>query len=1273
MKNRTIHVILTAILLCMSLPMQGQMQEVRARIVDKVNGKPIPWVNVYVNDKLKCISNVDGEILLETSVPDTLLLSAVGYAEKRIAASQSKNMIAMEPLVRKLREVVVMSDVAILMNSFRKMKQEYREYKKETTPYFNRIVMKSADQTEIVEGYLDARSAINLRRLKLYTGQYWGRTEQGDSVQANLEYTDLHKMLGMGPMVRSNSSIRGFTLPFPRNCSPSHFERFYDTSSKIMEYGGKLVYCIRLNKKKKEQTEVLTGEMYIDAESFQLLRFDGSMDLQLFVKKEYENVVKHEQIPGTFKIHVNYRDRNGFTEVSDMYYEFFAGELNVTSVLLNIEDYQLPLKDSVPIRGNILAAINKAQSPAGLIKEQSIIKRTADEEAVIRHLPTSTERDDEPRLLSVKEYLQKAMNFNRVVPQEKVYLHFDNTGYFENETMWFKAYVTRTDNSRPTNLSKVLYVELLNPSGDVIKTHKYPIDSLGLAHGDMKLDTLLGSGFYEVRAYTRYMTNWGVNALFSRVFPIFTKPETEGDYDNPTINSRLYRHRDPNNRNQSDSLYQKAIDEGIYTSDLMKTISVQFYPEGGSLVKGKKCRVAMLAVDDNGNPYEGEGFVLNERGDVVATVATDTLGRGLFEIIADSSTLVMQMRNLADKVQEFPLPQVREEGCALAFDAVNDSIGITLQCTEGICGSLLGYALMNGGNITYCDTITAAPLVKISLDRQKQKKGVSQLTFFNSSGRILAERLFFICPEQDSSDSIRIVAKTQRLKPCGKVELELQAQPNAHLSFSAMDAQTMTNGKQGNMQTWMLLSSEVRGYIHNAGYYFEADDAEHRQAADLLMLTQGWRRYDWELMTGQKKFQKIQPVEDKFHVFGKLNVYRKRNPVNDVNLQVFLYNHEGQSLSGTTRTDSLGNYAFMLPFVEGEWKMQIYTSKQNKKGKEKRKTYYVGIDRQFSPAARYITPMESKMQLPLKANAFAKNPFEGLSEEDEFIPITEKDHVLQNVTVQAKRRYFTNDDWKYKNEAWGRQYATHHYDIDKELDAILDRGEAEPTIFEFLCKKNALFNNPECKNLPMPPVDTLDMENENQNYKEWYWGGSLSYDHRPIKWIVDNGESSAAMDFSETWMLTIKRILGTVPSKSEETEGEMFAAITSDAGATGDNFFPVNMSEIKNLYIVPYSMKEKDGAVRVYLYTHKTFAAESQKGLRRTYFQGFNKPSTFQMEDYSVIPPMADFRRTIYWNPDVKTDAQGKAKVEFYNNSTCQEMYISAEGMTEDGKVLVNE
>ena len=839
---------------------------------------------------------------------------------------------------------------------------------------------------------------------------------------------------------------------------------------------------------------------------------------------------------------------------------------------------------------------------------------------------------------NVLSYIQKAMNFNKVVPQEKVYLHFDNTGYFKNETMWFKAYVTRTDNGRATDLSKVLYVELLNPSGDVIQTQKYPIDSLGQAHGEVKMDTILGSGFYEVRAYTRYMTNWGVNAIFSRVFPVFNKPKAEGDYSDLTIRPISYKQRIPNLRDTSDSLYTQAVYSDLYSSNLAKTVSVQFYPEGGHLIMGKRCRVAMLAVDDNGRPYEGEGFVMNGKGDVLASVETDTLGRGLFELVPDADSLTFQMRNLKKserkQVQYYSLPKPKKEGCALRFDAVHEQMSATLQCTDSLCGHLLGYVLMHNGNIIYCDTVMASPLIEIELDRQKQEEGVSQLTVFDSKGEILAERLFFICPKFDKADSIRLVTKTERLKPCGKVELEIQTRPHASLSFSAIDYGTMNNGKQGNMKTWMLLSSEVRGYIHNLDYYFEADDREHRISADLLMMTQGWRRYDWNLMTGHEQFEKIEPIEDKFYLFGKLNEFRKRNPVSNVNMEAHLYNQSGQSLSGTTRTDSLGNYCFDMPFLDGEWKMQIYTWKKNGKGYEKRKTYYVGIDRQFSPRGRYITPLEAKALHPLTPNLFQKDRLQELHEE-EFVPITQKDHVLQNVTVKAKRRYFTNDDYMYKNEAFGKEYAALYYDVDRELDKILDGGGAVPTVVDFVNSKLKA---------------DLDVYG---NKRDMYHG-------RDIKWIFDNY---------------------IISSSTSSIDG-----MTYESMGRASNSFSGFLDEVKSIYIVfdgnlpgavmtPEYFEDPKARsyIYIYVYHHFIYPSESQKGLRKSYFQGFNISSTFQMEDYNVIPPMADFRRTIYWNPDIRTDKDGKAKVEFFNNSTCQEMYITMEGMTPDGKILIHE
>ena len=127
---------------------------------------------------------------------------------------------------------------------------------------------------------------------------------------------------------------------------------------------------------------------------------------------------------------------------------------------------------------------------------------------------------------------------------------------------------------------------------------------------------------------------------------------------------------------------------------------------------------------------------------------------------------------------------------------------------------------------------------------------------------------------------------------------------------------------------------------------------------------------------------------------------------------------------------------------------------------------------------------------------------------------------------------------------------------------------------------------------------------------------------------------------------------------------------------------PGSLDELKCIYISEDSRSmlahlrcsevEQQLPVVLYCYTHRSFL-NLAKGLRVTHFEGFNIPSKFQMEDYSKIPPMEDFRRTLYWQPDVRTDSEGKAKVEFYNNSSCREMFISVEGMTPDGKFLTNE
>lgn len=127
---------------------------------------------------------------------------------------------------------------------------------------------------------------------------------------------------------------------------------------------------------------------------------------------------------------------------------------------------------------------------------------------------------------------------------------------------------------------------------------------------------------------------------------------------------------------------------------------------------------------------------------------------------------------------------------------------------------------------------------------------------------------------------------------------------------------------------------------------------------------------------------------------------------------------------------------------------------------------------------------------------------------------------------------------------------------------------------------------------------------------------------------------------------------------------------------------PLFLDEVKSVYVaedqttwrdfIRFRNENMQMPVTVFVYTHHSFFGHVN-GLRRTYFQGYNVPSTFEMNDYSVLPPMEDFRRTLYWNPDVRTDENGEAIIEFYNNSSCREIRVSAEGIAPDGRCIINE
>ncbi|NPD93265.1 hypothetical protein, partial [Xylanibacter muris] len=836
--------------------------------------------------------------------------------------------------------------------------------------------------------------------------------------------------------------------------------------------------------------------------------------------------------------------------------------------------------------------------------------------------------------------------FNHYFPQEKVYLHFDNTGYFKGERIWFKAYVTRADNNRQTDMSKVLYVELLNPIGDVVETCKLNIKD-GQADGSIKLDSIFNSGFYEVRAYTRYMLNWNANGIFSRVFPVFNAPKKEGEYKK-VINEIEYRKRLPDNRMK---------DKG--EENFRKKINVKFYPEGGHLVKGLRNCVAFKVISQTGETIDTKGRLETSEG--TTDISTIREGCGTFNYIPTDTSAALIIKDNKEKEQRFPLPAAETEGCIITVNTLNDdSIRITFQHTKGYDKDL-GLVLLNKGKVKAFNVIEIKNgNTTMTFAKRKMNSGVNQIALIDADGNIVAERMVFVYPQENDIDTIDVKPLTENLSPCGKIELETKAQPNITFSMSVRDMDTDGNGYTHNAATWLLLSSDLKGYINNAEYYLESDDEEHRKAADLLMMVQGWRRYDIKMMIGQKSFVKNHPIEDELFIMGKLHQRKKKNTVDKVRLNATLYNREGASFSGETITDKNGYYTFKMPECTGEFALLLNTKKNDKAVK-----YKIGIDRNFSPQARKLSPYETMQYESNSKTLDLKVKFDL----EEYIPIDKDNHLLKEVKVKGKKRQSAGSRWL--NEQRGAYKAAIKYDCTKAADEYFDKGEETPGLIEWLSEKNPFFNGSKntTSNRTDDKEDTgLIVQEENtgeqsisgnNDASEQIFKGGISYKNRPIVWILNN---------------IFYKITGLSPSG--------WRNVMTGLWAHDQGFYemPTWLEDFKSIYISEDDNIWKNyvvsGALATYhpvtIFVYVPFTRKvKHKGLRQTFFSGYTKPETFEMPDYSQIPPMPDHRRTLYWNPNVKTDSKGKAKISFYNNSTCTSIAVSAEGITENGKPVV--
>lgn len=920
--------------------------------------------------------------------------------------------------------------------------------------------------------------------------------------------------------------------------------------------------------------------------------------------------------------------------------------------------------------------------------------------------------------------------FGRTIPQEKVFIHMDNTSYQLGDTIWFSAYLRRTDTDRPSDVSGVLYVELYGQEGYMIERKLIQMKE-GQGSGFFALSRYIQyAGFYELRAYTRWQLNWGrferkhtekikewfpskrqekeyfrdYEKLYSRVFPVYDKPLEPGEYTHDMTLRAMRR------------LYPNQAEN--------RELKLSLYPEGGNLVEGLPQRVAFEAAFDDGEWAEGWVFY---DGDSVKAL---NRGRGLFEITPQKGQEQEVLFVSKDgKQAKAKLPKPQPTGVSLKVEQTDSGWVAHIAHTADLHDDSLGVSLMREGkSVTHSllqPSTKGRGFKSFPLGEELgEASGVYQLTVFDSQGRVFADRLFFNRGKEDLMPTLFVEGLKEEYQPYEPVNLTLKAPRGKNqVSLTVRD----DNNRDclydnSNILTEMLLSSEIRGFVPQPGWYFEQDDEEHRAALDLLMMTQGWRRFDWRSMAVAGAWDITQPAERAPILIG--NTYKNvivdfvegEETNNEKEDEEYPFSEDGRN---PHEDDYYETKPMDLPdlFSKGRSKKReekaydkaINTKNQKKETELKVHAEIVTLDAEMSFTGESETFRKGfRIQLPpFYGNAIvfisvADTTKWGKDETYTWIQAEpddlESDYMYLPASGKARRKIFVEPadylariSWPYPRFVNPYSFYQNHLaptPEQKKLNGEWVRLDDETIMSEVTVKAKRRGLNKFDDNWPVFAIDAEVANNIAQDVGLGFMKvmtadfgigvverklgegqeptfdtrDGAGYTRRMI--MAMRGDSIPPDSIYARKYLRSLHDFGMSPGEAKEYKGngvwDMYVFYSDYSPRLyGNNMYYGSNEPKTKLVRYPYP----DGSRRI---TYRD---------RRYFLPGFAYPAEFYSPDYSKQVPSddkKDYRRTLYWNPNLKLNEEGEAEVKFYNNSRTSVLSVDAEGQAADGTLLWN-
>ncbi len=795
------------------------------------------------------------------------------------------------------------------------------------------------------------------------------------------------------------------------------------------------------------------------------------------------------------------------------------------------------------------------------------------------------------------------------IPQEKMYLHLDKPYYAINDTIWFKGYLTTGSRHQLSALSGAAYVDLIDEQNHPVKTLKLPVNS-GTVAGNFVLGDEIKKGSYHIRAYTQWMRNNDPDYFFDHTFTV----------------------GNPNN-------IKLKVDS---KTTLLQT-DVQFFPESGSLVNGIASKVAFKAVGSDGLGANITGKITDNDNNEVAQIVTLHAGMGSFLLKpVPGKTYKANITFTDASTKSIALPTALNEGYVLSiFQPNKDSVLVRIHASAAMQQSTVNLIVHSSGEIIFASPIKITDAVtSLWLDKRGFPSGIAQFTIFDSNSQPLNERIAFI----KSNDQLKVTLDSAKIISKSKEHIQFNlkvADSENRLAESTLSVAVIDEDKvpvdesaESTIFSNILLTSDLKGYIEKPNYYFTADTDEINRALDNLMLTQGYRRFEWKTINTTVNTKPTFEAEGLGSTISGVVTTLTHKPLPNAKVKLFAVR---AALMKDTTTDANGRFKFEKMFIGDSLKftLQARTPDNTDKAiltldtmpqvssqvtlRHNKNTADADIIKiHLQKAAEEGKPVDLSgmhvlKQVDIKANKIAAPKIEILPQAIFTVPEQSVDKVI---TIP--------DPEHYNNLTMFLRTAVQGVDI--QIDQVGRKllVDMRPS------------NPPAGVAETLTPFSTFNIAPE-KPYDQ-YFGKELG--------IIVNGRK--VNDRSEADEILEGSILADDVAKIEVVRTN--TALVSSLRGQNDRFIG---------FVLLFT---KTGAWRKgYNPSIANIIPKGFNKVRKFYSPRYNNPV-----DAAKVP---DFRTTIYWNPYVGVDTTGKASFDFFNANGPANYRVVIEGINAAGEL----